>query len=575
MEVQSIPPTPPFTPLPEIAEACESLHLNREKLQSATPLDKAVLIRRCMEATLPLAAEWVALGCQAKGIDLNSPTAADEWIPGPMVTLRGMRLYAQTLESFVRNGKIPLKKEPSQNAWGKTVVPVFPTDFWDAMLYAGISAEVWMEPGISPEDLEFHSGEAFKNQGEPPEISLVLGGGNVASIPPLDVLGKFVNEGNLVLLKMHPLNGYLGPIFEKALKPLIDAGYLKIIYGGVEEAAYAMGHPQVDNVHITGSIHTHDAIVWGTDQAERDKRKKAGNPILKKPITSELGNVSPVIILPGPYTQKELAFQAENVAGMLTNNAGFNCNAAKLVITWKDWDQYDEFLALLKQILASVPPRVAYYPGTQERYDRFTEGLTPVLLGGKTSKDKLPWTLLPDVPPEKGQLQFTEEAFCGLLSMTRLEAADEGAFLEAAVEFANETVWGTLNACLIVPPKFRKRGENKKIMDEAIANLRFGTIGINIWPAAGFVLMSVPWGGWQGRRITLEDPQSGLGWVHNTYLLDKAEKTVIQAPLTMFPKPVWFPSHKKAHKLGEKVVSFEFAPSLGKLPGILAQALRG
>src|SRR2546426_3080025 len=41
--------------------------------------------------------------------------------------------------------------------------------------------------------------------------------------------------------------------------------------------------------------------------------------------------VSPVMVIPGPYTDRELAFQAEDVASALTYNASFDCNAAKVV----------------------------------------------------------------------------------------------------------------------------------------------------------------------------------------------------------------------------------------------------
>ena len=87
--------------------------------------------------------------------------------------------------------------------------------------------------------------------------------------------------------------------------------------------------------------------------------------------------------------------------------------------------------------------------------------------------------------------------------------------------------------------------------------------------------MSSPWGGWQGEGTGLQDVQSGLGWVHNAYMLDKAQKTVFRAPSTTFPKPPWFASHRTAHKLGPKLVALEHRPSWAKLPGIVFTALRG
>ena len=72
----------------------------------------------------------------------------------------------------------------------------------------------------------------------------------------------------------------------------------------------------------------------GARPAPSETRKAPQNdPVLKKSITSELGNVSPVMIVPGDYTEEELWFQARNVATMVVNNASFNCNAAKMLVT--------------------------------------------------------------------------------------------------------------------------------------------------------------------------------------------------------------------------------------------------
>ena len=42
----------------------------------------------------------------------------------------------------------------------------------------------------------------------------------------------------------------------------------------------------------------------------------------------------------------------------------------------------------------------------------------------------VPWTLIPEVPPTKGEYALSTEAFCGVVAETSLEAADEGAFID-------------------------------------------------------------------------------------------------------------------------------------------------
>jgi len=50
-----------------------------------------------------------------------------------------------------------------------------------------------------------------------------------------------------------------------------------VVYGGAEVGRFLVYHPQVDDVHITGSDLTHDLIVWGPPGAERERRKREAN----------------------------------------------------------------------------------------------------------------------------------------------------------------------------------------------------------------------------------------------------------------------------------------------------------
>ena len=85
-----------------------------------------------------------------------------------------------------------------------------------------------------------------------------------------------------------------------------------------------------------------------------------------------------------------------------------------------------------------------------------------------------------------------------------------------------------------------------------LQKLRYGTVCINHWPALGFAFGTTPWGGHPS--ATLEDIQSGRGWVHNTFMLEDIEKCVIRGPLVVKPKPTWFAGHKTAAEIGRKLV---------------------
>jgi acyl-CoA reductase-like NAD-dependent aldehyde dehydrogenase len=364
---------------------------------------------------------------------------------------------------------------------------------------------------------------------------------------------------------MNPVNAYLGPVFEQAFAPLIEEGLLQLVYGGSDVGSYAIHHPQIDSVHLTGSIETHDAIVWGAGDEECRARRASGSPVVSKPVTSELGNVTPWLILPGDYSEKQLRFQAENIAASITNNASFNCIATKMLITWKRWPARKQFLDLIESILSRVFPRYAYYPGARDRFRQFA-GKQPIAENDLT----LPWTLRRDVDADREPELFERESFVCVTGETAIDAASPETFLDAAIEFMNDRMWGTLAATMTVPDEWKREPTG---LDTAIKRLRYGTIGINVWPGIAYALMSTPWGAFPGS--TLSDVKSGRGFVHNTYLLGDPQKTVLRAPLSFSPKPVWFSTHRRPEVVAQKLCELYGRPSIWKIAGLVATAFRG
>ncbi len=536
---------------------------------------KIALLRELSRRTQAISEEWVTAACRAKGISLDEPVSGEEWIGGPAVTLRNIRFLLRALTEIEQRGAPIIEQKAMRDlAHGATAIRVSPYDAFDSALYGGISAETWLLPGVRRADVQGHQASFYKQKAPDGRVSLVLGAGNVASIPPMDVLYKMFVEGHVCILKMNPVNEYLGPFFERIFEPLIAKGYLAIVYGGGDVGAYLCEHPSVGDVHITGSDKTHDLIVWGPPGPERDDRKRRNDPILKKPITSELGNVSPVLIVPGPYTDDQLKSMAENVAGMICNNASFNCNAAKMLVTAKGWAKREQFIRNLSSVLGGVAPRKAYYPGARQRYEALTNGHGDVRKIGAGSEHALPWTLVLGLDPaSQSEGNFTTEPFCSILSEVSVGSTDPREFLNEVVPFANERLWGTLNAMLFVHPSVEADSDGKRAVEAAVAGLKYGTVAINVWPAMGYALCSTPWGGHPS--ATLTDIQSGLGWVHDTLMLEDIEKCVVRGPLSPRPKLAYFPGHRSLHRLGRRLVDFEAAPSWLKVPGLAATALRG
>ena len=535
--------------------------------------ERVSLLDVLLDRTLADAERWAAAGCKAKGIAFSSPTAGEEWLAGPAVMARNIRLLKRSLLEIERFGAPQLPAEPYARADGRVVATVFPTDNWDKITFTGFSAEVWMEPEVTLANLPDHMAEFYRTRPTTGKVALVLGAGNVSSIGPMDALYKLFVEGQVVILKMNPVNENLGPVFADIFQPLSDRGFFRLVYGGAAEGDYLCNHEGVEEIHITGSDKTYDAIVWGLG-AEGERRKREGQPRNTRRVSSELGNVSPIIVVPGPWSQKDIAYQGVNLASSLTNNAGFNCNATRVIIQHASWSQRDALNRAVGDALSRAEPRVPYYPGAEERHDRFLAAHPEARQFGPDGTGKVPWTFIPGVASaDAGDICFNTEAWCGVTSETALEAGSVVEYIERAVDFANDRLWGTLSCSIIVHPKSLEDPAVANAVEKAIADLRFGSVAVNHWAALSYAFVSTTWGAYPGHPP--EDIRSGSGVVHNSYLFDKPQKSVVRGPFIVKPRPAWFNDHKTCNKLGPLLTRFNGKPSVRTLLPMLGQALRG
>ncbi len=572
-------PAPAFDPQPETSSSeldkiVGKLGTKAREFARAPIADKIRWLTEILARTADIAPESVRAQCRAKGIDESSPLAGEEWLAGPVVTIRNARLLVEALGQIARSGApdVPAANVRERDEGG-VAVKVIPHDGMDGVLFGGITMETWLQKPVTRANVTEHQASFYKQKDPEGGVSLVLGAGNVASITPMDVLYKMFVEGRVCVLKMNPVNEYLGPFIERGIKPVVDLGYLAVVYGGADVGSYLCHHAGVAEIHITGSDKTHDAIVWGPPGQEREDRKNRNEPLLKKPISSELGNVSPVIVGPWDYDDAEIDSMGHNIAGMVANNASFNCNAAKMLVLPKGWARGKALLDAIGRALAKVPPRKAYYPGAQQRYDYLTSERDGVRKIGDAGSGQLPWTIVEGLDAsDPNERNFRTEPFCAILSQTEVGSADPAEFFTQATKFANDSLWGTLSAMLFIHPKSEADPAVKKAFDAAVRDLRYGSIGINLWAAYVYASGTAPWGAHPSS--TLADIQGGLGWVHNTPMFENIEKAVARGPLKPFPKPPTFPGHRTSHLLGRRMVEFERAPSWFKVPGLAMTGMR-
>lgn len=551
--------------------ALERVAATASEWMAVTPHDRARLLERVVADTMSVAEEWNDAACAAKGLDPHGPDGGEELFSGVGTFVRMAQALRQSMLDLAVTGRPRYPGPAYHRPGGRVAVQVVPASVFERILYAGVTAEVWMESGMTEDEVRATQAPAYR---EPPAagVALVLGAGNVASLGPRDVLSKLFADNRVVVLKANPVNDYLVPYWQRAMAALIERGFLAIVSGGAEIGAYLTGHDLVDEIHVTGSDKTHDAIVFGPDD-EGQRRKLARDPVITKPVTCELGNVSPVVIVPGEWSDAEIAYQAAHVATMLVNNAGFNCLSPRVLITHAGWAQREAFLAALEATFAAIPTRRAYYPGARARWDSFIAAHPDARQIGDAPGENLPWTLVRGIDAsDTTHMCLNVEAFCSLTSETALAADSPAQFVERAVDLCNDVVWGTLSMTILADPRTMKDPITGAAIERAIADLRYGSIGVNLWHAMSFAFSTTTWGAYPGHDIT--DIQSGVGFVGNAFLFARPQKSVVRGPFVSRPAPPWFATNPNGATVMRKLLAFEARPSWSRLPGLLAAALR-
>ena len=540
----------------------------------ALDIDERIELLERLRADIAKVAErWVAASVQGKRMTAGTAEEGEEWLTGPAAVLRNVTLLISSLRDIRDYGVPQLPKPAYARPDGQVVAPVLPANGWDGLIFQGFTAEVWMDPSVALGDLEANQAQFYREKSPKAAVALVLGAGNHSSIGPMDALYKLFVEGQVVIMKMNPVNENVGPLIEEAFSALSERGYFKIVYGGAAEGDHLCKHPLVEEIHITGSDKTHDAIVYGVGE-DGARRKSSNDPVNEKRLTCELGNVSPYIIVPGPWSQKDLDFHGVNVASTVINNSGYNCSATRVVIQHEQWDKREAFIDSMRQAFRKAGDRAPYYPGSEDRHKTFVERHPDADQIGTQGRGFVPWTLIHHLDPnDADEICFNVESWCGQTSEVALPASSVVEYIDRAVEFCNERIWGTLNASIVVHPKSLKDPAVAEAVDRAIANLRYGTVAVNHWGGLNFAMATTTWGAFPGH--TVDDIRSGQGVVHNTYMFDKPQKTVLRGPFRVFPPPAWFLTNKNAPDIGRKLTYFNADPSLIRLPGLLWASLRG
>ena len=563
-----------------IDRSLEVLAANRLRWARLPVSTKVYLLEDVRRRVGGVAAAWVEAARSAKRVPPDSRLLGEDWTSGPYAVASAAAAYAETLRRVDR-GDSPVPPNTIRTLPnGQVAVRVFPVNAEDRLVLSGHSADVWMQPGLTETDVRRRAAAFYREEKPDGSVAVVLGAGNIASIPALDLLTELFTHGSVVALKLNPVNAYLGEFFEEIFGALIEGGFVRVLYGGTEEGTYLTRHGFVDRIHVTGATSTHDAIVFGTG-ADAAARKAADDPVISTPVTSELGGVGPTIVVGGTWSDADIRYQAEHIISQKLHNHGFNCVACQILVLPEAWNQGDDLLDAMRSVIGDLEGRWAYYPGATDRQREALEAHpeAEVLTDGSA-----PVTFVTDLDPgNSDDVCFTTEFFGAVLGVVRIPGIDTRSYLRNAVEFANEVLDGNLGANVIAhPAAISKHAEE---FEGAVHALRYGTIAVNSWVGVAFAMTRATWGGFRGNRRN--DIRSGNSIAHNALMLDGVERTVVHGTFAPFPRTiregVWhaeplpphFVTNSSAAVIGERLTEYAVTGSTKPIPGLLAAALRG
>ena len=176
-----------------------------------------------------------------------------------------------------------------------------PAGLVDRVAYLGMTADVWMDRSVTAEGLPATMAGAYRTP-PPGRVALVLGAGNASSIGPLDAIHKLFVEQQVVVLKLHPVMAHLaggpgrGP---RAARPRGRAADRprRPRPGRLPRAATRAW------TRSTSPARTGPTTRSCTAPAPRaSERRRRDEPVLAKPFTAELGNLTPIIVVPGRWS---------------------------------------------------------------------------------------------------------------------------------------------------------------------------------------------------------------------------------------------------------------------------------
>nr|PUA89993.1 aldehyde dehydrogenase [Toxoplasma gondii TgCATBr9] len=493
---------------------------------------------------------------------IATASGVSHWMHSSMLTGIWLSVIREYFESVVATGKPPppfavrpaaagtecaQDAEPGKRP-SRHFVKVGPKGLLFTTLLTFGSMELLVEESPTEQEL-VHERTA--------NVVAILGAGNFDA--PIDVLASLFVENSVCVYKSSPFNPRVAPVLAEIFKPLVDRNFLLFVEGDVKQGEALLHHECVTKWYMTGSIHTANRILWGTPTPP-EKTEPVPKPLLNKPFTAELGSCTPWIVCPGNWSTRALQWHARNLAAGLLYNGAHICVHPQIIVTCKNWCQRETFLDLVRHYQRETLYVGCYYPDYADRIQNARKKLiemgrkpadfeiaVPVPLSGRYAHEEMKCVIFATEMPEDNFIAV-EEMFAPVCGEVALDTpATVAEFLPRAVKYVNEKVRGTLSVSVSVKPNGPK---DEQAVEDAIVDLRYGSVHINTLTMLAIAFPSLMWGGYPG--ATIFDLQSGIGAYGNCYGFKRPIKSVLRAPFLNFTQLLIVPSTKgNVHKMAK------------------------
>jgi hypothetical protein len=526
----------------------------------AVPVDKKVeLLQQILKNTIREHDTWCALAQESRGVHPTDPrhgcARADIIVTGPAMFGSYLNGLISTLQHCSKHDGVPPPPRSVRKIEGihKSVATLWPRTFLDYTESVGLKGELVLDD----ETPEQFSLEETCIGG----VAGILGAGNIDA--PTDILCQMFLKGRVCVFKPNPVNEKQHTVVAgKILEPLIRAGYLAYVCGGNDVGAALVKDSRMDEIVLTGSMSTYEAI------------KPLVKDIERTPICAELGGVNPWIVVPGKaWNARSIDQHARHLAFSRMSNNGHTCVGPQVVLVAKDWPWRREFFGRVRFWLGQHAGSPPFYPGSDKTHSYFsTVPKAEVIIDGEDAFDKQQRPILISnvlvTTDEENQKDtnsvLTREAFCPVLAEVPIDYTigsndatkyDSMAYLRSAIQYTERNCFGSLSANILIPDEEVRK--HSKELDRIICEMPFGIVGVNLFPGFAYSLPMLIWGAPPGQ------PQSGIGFLGNAHGYKHPQKAVLRAPFQWLGRrALCIMSPQKTEKVMVRLGKYKMSPGL-------------